>query len=104
MRLRSCVMAVGVSDIAAFRGRSLGLLVVFSLEVDGFVESATGLDFWASLSVTLILAVSCWPGDGTPCCPVIRCGLVSFTVGFGPAIDVSGIFALRGGGGTGSSE
>ena len=96
------MIAAGVRLMAAFRGRSLGLLLVFSVDVGGFAGSATGLDIWASVSVTLMLVFSCWLGDVALCWPVIRGGLVLFICGVGPAIDVSGMLVLRGGGGTGS--
>ena len=95
--------------MAAFRGRSLlrlGLDVV-----DGEVDSeaaddvlvVTGLLFWASFSVILILVVSCDGilGDASYC-PVSCGGLVSFTSGTPPAIEVSGMPEFRGGAGGGS--
>ena len=57
-RLRSCVVAVGVSDIAAFRGRSLVGRLGFSVEVEGEGASVTGFGFWASFSEILMLCFS----------------------------------------------
>lgn len=80
--------------MAAFRGRSffrgffpeVGVVAVAA--VSGFC-SGTGRDFWASRSGILILAASC---------VTCACGLrVSWTCGFGPAIDVSGMPVFRGG-------
>lgn len=73
------------------------------VEVAGGVLIVTGLDFWASFSVRLIVLLSC---DGTSretsYCPVKRGGLVSFTSGIPPAIDVSGMPEFLGGAGGGS--
>lgn len=96
--------------MAALRGRSLLRL---GLDVEGDVDGdvadgvlvVTGLDFWASFSVMLTEAFSC---DGVPSetsyCPVRRGGLVSFTSGTPPAIDVSGTPAFLGGAGGGSRD
>ena len=46
----------------------------------------------------LAAAVDC------PCCPVSRGGRRLLICGESPAIEVSGMFALRGGGGTESRE
>ena len=94
--------------MAAFRGRSLlrlGRDVEGDVEGDrvGDVPVVTGLDFWASLSVMLTEVVSC-EGDSSEIsyCPVRRGGLVSFTSGTDPAIDVSGMPEFLGGTGGGS--
>ena len=72
------------------------------------VCEGTGLDLWASPSVRLMLGGSCFGGDvgrsGDLCWPVFEVGPVSLTSGERPAMDVSGIFALRGGGGAESRE
>ena len=57
-RLRSCVVAAGVSDIAAFRGRSLVGRLGFSVEVEGEGASVTAFGFWASFSEILMLCFS----------------------------------------------
>lgn len=90
--------------MAALRGRSL---LRFGRDVEGDVADnvlvVTGLDFWASFSVRLTDAVSC---DGMSreisYCPVRRGGLVSFTSGIPPAIEVSGMPVFLGGAGGGS--
>src|SRR3954447_18641407 len=88
-------------DMAAFRALSLLRRGFASVAVDGAgFGAATGFDFCASLSGTLTLALSCksvaWP---VPYWPDARGDLVSFTSGFGPAIEVSGMPVFRGGGG-----
>ena len=61
-RLRSWVLAVGVSDMAALRGRSLVMRFGFGCEGVSS-EGAIGLVFWASASVSLILWVPCCWGN-----------------------------------------
>ena len=98
-------MAVGVSDIAALRARSLdgrvGLDVGASEVVVRFGK--TGLVFWASRSEILMLCLSGSLDRAASYWPVCLGGLLLLISGDLPAIDVSGIFALRGGGGAGSS-
>lgn len=101
------MIAVGVRFIAAFRGRSL--LGRFGFVADGVADCVvegvfvTGFDFWASVSVTLMLCFSdCAEEGAISYCPVIRGGRVLLISGDTPAIDVSGMFVLRGGGGVGS--
>lgn len=90
--------------MAALRGRSLvgrldGVVVV------GEGGDMTGLDFCASVSVSLMLwASGSAECDDCPWCPVSRGGRLLFISGDAPAIDVSGMFVLRGGGGTESRE
>ncbi len=89
--------------MAALRGRSLVGRLGFSVDV---VEggSATGFGFWASASEILI---DCFSGRlkvAESYCPVCLGGLLLLISGDEPAIDVSGMFVLRGGGGAGSRE
>ncbi len=91
--------------MAAFRGRNLlrfGFAAVGDVAVD-VVPVATGLLFWASFSV-MLMDVLCCDGSSTEAsaCPVMRGGLVSFTSGIPPAIDVSGMPEFLGGAGGGS--
>ena len=51
-------MAVGVSVMAAFRGRSLEGLFGLSVVEDDEGALVTGFGFWASASVTLMLCFS----------------------------------------------
>ena len=94
--------------MAALRARSFGRL---GLSADGLMGCvrvplvATGFVFCASSSETLTLCFSICPDfGGAFCSPVSRGGLVSLISGIVPAMEVSGIPALRGGGGTESSE
>ena len=100
-----CSVAEGVSVMAAFRGRSLeglfGLSVVEGEEDGGLV---TGFDFCASVSVMLMLCLSGLFKSKELYCPVCWGGLVLLNSEEVPAIDVSGMSALRGGGGVGSRE
>ncbi len=92
-RLRSCAVAAGVTVMAALRARSL------DFRGGG---SVTGLLFWASDSGRLIFWLSsCRLGCGRIGCSSISGGLVSWTSGFVPAIEVSGIPVFRGGAGGG---
>ena len=98
-------MAVGVSVMAAFRARSFGRLGFALVDCGTMPPSATGLDFWASASETLIFCFSIsadWVGAF--CSLVSREGLVLLISGIGPAIEVSGTPSLRGGGGNDSRE
>ena len=97
-------MALGVSIIAAFLGRSFDVRFV-GLGGEVGADSETGLDFWASDSGRLVLALCDGLNIGTvpSCCSTENGGgLVSLISGFGPAIDVSGILVFRGGGGVDS--
>lgn len=89
--------------MAALRGRSLVVRFGFSVDV---VEggSVTIFGFWASASVILIDCFSCCLGVAESYCPVSLGGLLLLVSGDEPAIDVSGMFELRGGGGAGSRE
>jgi len=100
-------MAVGVRVMAAFRGRSLVVRFGFEevVSVDGGV-AAMGFVFCASASVSLMLWASGWGEDVGVCpwFPVSRGGRLLLISGDMPAIDVSGMFVLRGGGGAESRE
>ena len=96
-------MAAEVSVMAALRGRSLVGRFGFSVDV---VEggSVTGFGFWASASGILIDCFSGCLKVAESYWPVSLGGLLLLISGDEPAIDVSGIFVLRGGGGAGSRE
>lgn len=110
-RFRSCATADGVRPIAAFRGRSLD-----GLGLDGAVpDVVTGMDFWASPSDIITLggsgsssSVADGKDEECACCcvaPMCGGGLVSLTAGTAAlAMELSGIPALRGGGGGTGSE
>lgn len=95
--------------MAAFRGRSLDGRLVFEREesVGGEVKGggAMGLGCCASASVSLMFWAS---GRGEfvdrPCWPVSRGGRWLLISGDAPAMEVSGMLVLRGGGGTESRE
>ena len=89
--------------MAALRGRSFVARLGFSVDV---VEggSVTTFGFWASASVMLIDCFSGCLGVAESYCPANLGGLLLLTSGEEPAIDVSGMFVLRGGGGAGSRE
>ena len=92
-----------MSVIAALRGRSLEGRFGFSVDV---VEGgwATGFGFWASASGILIDCFSgCFKVAGSYC-PACLVGLIFLISGDELAIDVSGMFVLRGGGGADSRE
>ena len=103
-RFLICVVAVGVSDIAALRARNLegrgDFEVGFSEVVVDFGK--TSLLFWASFSEMLMLCFSGSLDNAASYAPVCRGGLSLSISGDLPAIDVSGMFVLRGGGGAGS--
>ena len=77
----------------------------FSVEVDREGASVTGFGFWASISEILTL---CFSGSlevaADSYCSVCLGGVLLLISGDMPAIEVSGMFVLRGGGGAGSSE
>jgi hypothetical protein len=87
--------------IAALRGRSFGRGLALGC-CEGSVAKfedrgvVTGFDFWASCSVTLTCGDT--PNDRSYSLRASG-GLVSFTCGIVPAIEVSGTPAFRGGGG-----
>lgn len=86
-------------DMAAFRGRSLLLRGLVGFVSAAFATAAlgvsTGFDFCASNLGTLMLAVSRTSRCGRLCCA----GVTSLDRVGGPAIEVSGMLVLRGGGG-----
>ena len=96
-------IAGGVRVMAALRGRSLVVRFGFSVDVveGGWV---TGFGFWASASGILIDCFSGCFKVAESYCPVCLGGLILLISGDEPAIDVSGMFVLRGGGGAGSRE
>ena len=94
--------------MAALRARSFGRLDFAAevlLDCAPKPPSATGFDFWASVSETLTLCFSISPDcSGASCSPISRGGLASPTPAIVPAIEVSGMPVLRGGGGNDSRE
>lgn len=102
--MRSCDVAVGVSVIAAFRARSLVGRLDFSVDVVEAGGSRTGFDFCASISFMLTLCVLGRFAEATSYSPILCEGLELLISGDEPAIEVSGTFILRGGGGTASRE
>ena len=94
--------------MAALRARNFGRLGFAAgvlVDCGTNAPSATGLDFWASASDTLIFGFSISPdGVGAFCSLVGREGFVLLISGVVPAIEVSGTPSLRGGGGNDSRE
>ena len=68
---RNCVVAVGVSDMAAFRGRSLLCRFGGFCAAEGFGGVDGGRDFWASNSGMLILV----RGLGSVAAPIPSSGI-----------------------------
>lgn len=84
-------MAVVVSVIAAFRGRSLLRFGLDGVVLEGDGEEAVGFDFCASCSVRLILSFCLGAFGGCEYCGVPCAGIAA-------EIDVSGVPAFRGSG------